>query len=335
MYARVGNRPDAEDLTAEVFRTALGPLRLASSKGEVRSYLLVTARTVLASHWRRQLGRPVTSIDPSADLALPAEPSRPDGASEAPYRTAPILAALPDRYRRVLELNRKLSAFIDAMVSGRRPPKFAASPHDAEALRMAIALRAARPDDAQADDQLVSNLYRELASQPVSRAGANVRLLKPRRTYLALGAVAASLVLVAGTATVTEAVNKPTATSSAVAVPRGQVMRTATFETADHRVVGQIVAYNSRQSWVFMDVDVTNYQGRIFCMLQAHNGSTLAAGAFDLHSGLGEFSKALQVNIGSLGGPSWFLRPARSSAPPLLLRAQAGRREGCNPATYY
>src|SRR5580698_8428652 len=50
MYARVGNRADAEDLTSEVFRTALGPLRLASSKGEVRSYLLATARTVLASH---------------------------------------------------------------------------------------------------------------------------------------------------------------------------------------------------------------------------------------------------------------------------------------------
>ena len=47
MYARGGNRPDAEDLTSEVFRAALGPLRLASSKGEVRAYLLATARTVL------------------------------------------------------------------------------------------------------------------------------------------------------------------------------------------------------------------------------------------------------------------------------------------------
>ena len=88
MYARVGNRPDAEDLTSEVFRTALGPLRLASSKGEVRAYLLVTARTVLASHWRRHLGQPVTSIDPEADAALLAEPSemcirdRPQGAWE-------------------------------------------------------------------------------------------------------------------------------------------------------------------------------------------------------------------------------------------------------------
>ena len=56
MYGRVGNRPDAEDLTSEVFSTALRPLRLSSSKGEVRAYLLLTAKTVLASHWRRRLG---------------------------------------------------------------------------------------------------------------------------------------------------------------------------------------------------------------------------------------------------------------------------------------
>jgi RNA polymerase sigma-70 factor (ECF subfamily) len=104
MYARVGNRADAEDLTAEVFRTALGPLRLASSKGEVRSYLLVTARTVLASHWRRRLGSPVTSIDPDYDLALLADPPNPDQPGDAPSRVGRILAALPEGYRRILEL---------------------------------------------------------------------------------------------------------------------------------------------------------------------------------------------------------------------------------------
>jgi RNA polymerase sigma factor (sigma-70 family) len=104
MYSRVGNRPDAEDLTSEVFRTALGPLRLASSKGEVRSYLLTTAQTVLASHWRRTLGLPVTSIDPEADLASLAEPSKAEDPSDAPQRAGKILAALPDRYRRILEL---------------------------------------------------------------------------------------------------------------------------------------------------------------------------------------------------------------------------------------
>jgi RNA polymerase sigma factor (sigma-70 family) len=104
MYARVGNRHDAEDLTSEVFRTALGPLRLASSKGEVRSYLLTTAQTVLASHWRRTMGLPVTSIDPESDLAALAEPSKIEDSIDAPQQAGKVLAALPDRYRRILEL---------------------------------------------------------------------------------------------------------------------------------------------------------------------------------------------------------------------------------------
>jgi|SRR5579862_3603082 len=104
MYARVGNRPDAEDLTSEVFRTALRPLRLPSSKGEVRSYLLLTAKTVLASHWRRRLGLSVTSIDEESDLAYFNETSGLDQPSDAPNRAGRILAALPDRYRRILEL---------------------------------------------------------------------------------------------------------------------------------------------------------------------------------------------------------------------------------------
>jgi RNA polymerase sigma factor (sigma-70 family) len=104
MYARVGNRPDAEDLTSEVFRTALGPLRLASSKGEVRSYLLTTAQTVLASHWRRTLGAPVTTIDPESDMASLVEPSGLENPSDAPRRAEKILATLPERYRRILEL---------------------------------------------------------------------------------------------------------------------------------------------------------------------------------------------------------------------------------------
>jgi RNA polymerase sigma factor (sigma-70 family) len=104
MYARVGNRADAEDLTSEVFRTALGPLRLDSSKGEVRSYLLTTAQTVLASHWRRTLGLPVTSIDPELDMDSLAAPSAIEDPTDAPQRAARVLAALPERYRRILEL---------------------------------------------------------------------------------------------------------------------------------------------------------------------------------------------------------------------------------------
>jgi len=34
MFAKVGNRPDAEDLTAEVFLAALRPLRVSASVGQ-------------------------------------------------------------------------------------------------------------------------------------------------------------------------------------------------------------------------------------------------------------------------------------------------------------
>lgn len=104
MYARVGNRPDAEDLTSEVFSTALPPMRLSSSKGEVRAYLLVTAKTVLASHWRRRLGLPVTTIDLDTDIRYLSEPSGPESPSDAPARAGKILGGLPERYRRILEL---------------------------------------------------------------------------------------------------------------------------------------------------------------------------------------------------------------------------------------
>ena len=104
MYSKVGNRPDAEDLTAEVFRAALGPLRIASSRGEVRAYLLATARSVLSSHWRKRLGRELTTVDlgGETEFMATAEPHSPTGATTS--RANQILAALPERYRRILEL---------------------------------------------------------------------------------------------------------------------------------------------------------------------------------------------------------------------------------------
>jgi RNA polymerase sigma factor (sigma-70 family) len=99
LFARVGNRADAEDLTAEVFLAALRPLRLTASVGEVRAYLRATARTVLAAHWRETLGREITSIE---DIEQPPESE--EAISVAPQRVAEVLDTLPDNYRRILEL---------------------------------------------------------------------------------------------------------------------------------------------------------------------------------------------------------------------------------------
>jgi RNA polymerase sigma factor (sigma-70 family) len=100
LFARVGNRADAEDLTAEVFLAALRPLRLSASVAEVRAYLRATARTVLAAHWRETLGREITAIED--DIEQPPESE--EAISLAPQRVAQVLDTLPDNYRRILEL---------------------------------------------------------------------------------------------------------------------------------------------------------------------------------------------------------------------------------------
>jgi RNA polymerase sigma-70 factor (ECF subfamily) len=101
LFAKVGNRADAEDLAAEVFLSAYGPLRLDASKPEVRAYLARTAQTTLASFWRARLGREVTTIELDAAEGFFADPPSP---SQAATRARSLLAALPERYRRVLEL---------------------------------------------------------------------------------------------------------------------------------------------------------------------------------------------------------------------------------------
>ncbi|MFC5762914.1 RNA polymerase sigma factor [Actinacidiphila bryophytorum] len=105
MYGKVGNRPDAEDLTSQVFVTALKSLRTTATVGEVRAYLLATARTVLAGHWQRTLGRQVTVIDvDAADLDEYAQPPAAQPASRAGEHATHILAGLSERHRRILVL---------------------------------------------------------------------------------------------------------------------------------------------------------------------------------------------------------------------------------------
>jgi RNA polymerase sigma factor (sigma-70 family) len=101
LYSKVGNRADAEDLTTEVFLAAFAPLRLEASRGEVRAYLAKTAHTVLASFWRRRLGREITVIDLDAAEEFLERPP-PDG--HTARRAQHILARLPARSRRILEL---------------------------------------------------------------------------------------------------------------------------------------------------------------------------------------------------------------------------------------
>lgn len=103
MFAKVGNRPDAEDLTSQVFLASYPRLRVTARVAQVRAYLAATARTVLAEHWRRTLGHQVTEIDPDhVDLADLGD--GPTTGERAEQHVARILEALPERHRQILTL---------------------------------------------------------------------------------------------------------------------------------------------------------------------------------------------------------------------------------------
>jgi RNA polymerase sigma-70 factor (ECF subfamily) len=103
IYARVGNRHDAEDLTTQVFIRALPRLRIPAAIEEIRSYLMATSRTVLADHWRRHYDVQMAVLDDG--LASPPEEHRDRVSEEDGIRRAnAVLAGLPGNYRQVLEL---------------------------------------------------------------------------------------------------------------------------------------------------------------------------------------------------------------------------------------
>jgi RNA polymerase sigma factor (sigma-70 family) len=102
LYARVGNRPDAEDLTTQVYMRALPRLRLVAAIEEIRSYLLATARTVLADHWRKHYDVQFAAIEDSIP-ATPPEVVNPASDENGIRRANAVLARLPENYRQVLE----------------------------------------------------------------------------------------------------------------------------------------------------------------------------------------------------------------------------------------
>jgi RNA polymerase sigma factor (sigma-70 family) len=101
VYRKVGNRPDAEDLVAEMFAAALPHIRLPATVGEVRAYLLATARSVLADHWRRHYRVPLSELPVEEVGHVPTAPGA-EGSQNA--RVHRLLQDLPAQFRRVLEL---------------------------------------------------------------------------------------------------------------------------------------------------------------------------------------------------------------------------------------
>lgn len=107
VYARVGNRPDAEDLTAQVFVRAVEQLDTTRQPGQIAAWLYRVAQNAIADYWRAFYRLPLIGVDhvapgwEPADEGTRPEPARDDRAS---VRVEALLRGLPDRYRKVLEL---------------------------------------------------------------------------------------------------------------------------------------------------------------------------------------------------------------------------------------
>ncbi len=107
LYARVGNHPDAEDLTAQVFVRAVEQLDTEREPGQVAAWLYRVAHNAAADYWRAFYRLPVVGVDHVAPGWEPAdEGSRPqvEPDERAAARVQGLLRRLPEQYRRVLEL---------------------------------------------------------------------------------------------------------------------------------------------------------------------------------------------------------------------------------------
>lgn len=104
LYSRVGNREDAEDLTSEVFLKASRQLDSTRNEASIAQWLFTVARTVLADHWRRYYrSGAILPLDETRAAEIPETASSPP-TEQSLQLVNQVLQALPDRYRRVLEL---------------------------------------------------------------------------------------------------------------------------------------------------------------------------------------------------------------------------------------
>jgi RNA polymerase sigma-70 factor (ECF subfamily) len=104
IFSHLGNRHEAEDLTAEVFLKAARTFDFTRAAHSSRSWLLLIARTTLADYWRIYYRTAPISLESLLELGwdTPAEEVLPAVNSGAEEQVLSILQALPAQHREVL-----------------------------------------------------------------------------------------------------------------------------------------------------------------------------------------------------------------------------------------
>ncbi|MER6034322.1 hypothetical protein ABT133_10490 [Streptomyces sp. NPDC001835] len=164
---------------------------------------------------------------------------------------------------------------------------------------------------------------RPRAREPL-RAGLRGRA---RRVRLRLASVAVAFAVAFGFAGwgIGTAIQDVTAAPAAPAGTETMLVGDLTSAGDGARPAGEVYAHPGSPGWVFMSVDLTGsgsaYEGKVTCLLERSDGTTVRLGEFAMHDGRGAWGVAAPVDAGAVSG-------ARLTAPDGTVLATAPLQAG-------
>ncbi len=169
IYAKVGNREAAEDLTSQVFVKAARWLAEDRSADSIRSWLYTTARSAIVDYWREQSHYPSVPLDDAMALLF-CGTDGPEEVRRTRERALRILAALPEREREVLRLR-----FLRGYTAGEIGQAMGLTPGNVRVLQLRALRRAAsftpHNDTADTAGNAVGSLLEAAAESSDEREG--------------------------------------------------------------------------------------------------------------------------------------------------------------------
>jgi hypothetical protein len=197
--------------------------------------------------------------------------------------------------------SRRISSFVDALLSDRRPQTFKVKPTDANLMRVAIAMSACCLKDRAPHETFIEHLLQELVVQAHGTEPSPVGPAARRRVRFVV-ATAAAFSTLGGTVVATTSVEHALAVAPVPRHSYSQLLRIATFESNDGHAMGEIVAYRGDPSWVFMSFRASGVSGTIRCRIEMENGQTEAAGTFVIQNGVGDWARPIPVDVDRIRG---------------------------------
>ncbi|MFF2202710.1 hypothetical protein [Streptomyces sp. NPDC058145] len=114
-------------------------------------------------------------------------------------------------------------------------------------------------------------------------------------------------------------------TASPAAPAGAETMLVGDLTSAGSRPAGEVYAHPGSPGWVFMSVDLTGpgtaYDGKVTCLLERPDGTTVRLGEFPMHEGRGAWGVAASVDAAAVSG-------ARLTSPDGTVLAKAPLQTG-------